>query len=168
MVLGGYEGALRDAVLRAKRPAGQDLSAGLAALLVARHRDTIAGWDVDVVVPVPMHWWRRLVRGVNAAEVVARALARLTGLRADSLLRRRRATVRQNRLPHDSRRGNVRGAFAARAGSVGGRRVLLVDDVVTTGGTVAECRRVLADAGAAAVHVAAIARADRGGDDGEE
>jgi predicted amidophosphoribosyltransferase len=71
----------------------------------------------------------------------------------------------QNRLPFEERRANVRDAFAANRRGVEGMRVLLVDDVVTTGGTLSACRRTLAKAGASAGHVAVIARADHGGDD---
>jgi len=77
------------------------------------------------------------------------------------LLRRRRATPMQNELPFEDRRGNVRAAFSATR-RVAGLRVLLVDDVATTGATLAECRGTLVEAGAAAVYAAVIARADRG------
>jgi predicted amidophosphoribosyltransferase len=71
----------------------------------------------------------------------------------------------QNRLPFGERRANVLDAFGGRRRGVAGMRVLLVDDVVTTGGTLSACRRALSTAGAAAVHVAVIARADHDGDD---
>lgn len=167
VILGRYEGELREAVLRAKRPAARDIAEGLGRLLHARHRATIAAWKVDAVVPVPMHWRRRLLRGGSTADVLAASIARDAGLPRGRLLRRTRATVMQNRLPLAERRRAVDGAFVAGPAGVKGRRFLLVDDVVTSGGTIAACRRALTDAGAAAVFVAVIARADHGGDDDE-
>lgn len=166
VVLGGYGGTLREAVLRAKRPAGRAVAAVLARLLHERHAAAIRYWRVDVVTPVPMHWWRRVLRGSSAADVIADEFAAAVRVPAVSLLRRRRCTVMQNRLPPERRRANVRDAFAVARGPIRGKRVLLVDDVVTTGGTIAACRKALVAAGAAAVHVAVIARAEQGSDDG--
>lgn len=166
VVLGGYRDGLREAVLRAKRPAGRPVAAALGRLLHERHGDTIRAWQPDAIVPVPMHWWRRVVRGTSSADVIAAGLASASRIPLRRVLRRRRSTVMQNRLPAERRRGNVLDAFAVSRGGVAGRRVLLVDDVATTGGTIAACRRALAGAGAIAVHVAVIARADHGGDDG--
>ena len=168
VVLGGYGGTLRQAVLRAKHPQGDDVAAALATLLHRHHAETIAVWAPDVVVPVPMHWWRRVVRGTSAAEVIAARLGWLEGVPMRRLLRRTRATVMQNRLPFEERRANVRDAFVANRHGLEGRRVLLVDDVVTTGGTLAACRRALSKSGAVAVHVAVLARADHAGDDGDD
>jgi len=167
VVLGDYGGGLRAAVLRAKRPAGRMLAERLGGLLHERHGAAIAAWQVDVVVPVPMHWRRRWLRGTSLAETVARRLAGDARLPCAGLLRRSRPTALQNSLPPEGRRANVRDAFAASPHRVEGRRVLLVDDVLTTGGTVAACRQTLVRAGAAAVFVAVIARAGRGGDDGD-
>ena len=161
VVLGSYADELRSAVLRAKRPAGAAVAATLATLLVRRHRDTFAGWRPDVVVPVPMHWMRRAGRGTNAADEIARGLARGLGVPCRRLLRRRRATAMQNTLPVADRRGNVRDAFRAR-GRLAGLRILLVDDVTTTGSTLEACAEAAVSAGAAAVYAAAIARADGG------
>ena len=163
VVLGGYADALRDAVLRAKRPTGDMLSAGLAALIVERYADRIAGWGVDLVTPVPMHWLRRATRGTSAADEIARGVAAGLGLTCRRVLRRSRPTVMQNELPRAERRGNVAGAFRAggwSAGRIAGRRILLVDDVSTTGATLAACSEALLSAGAASVYAAVAARAD--------
>lgn len=160
VVLGPYADDLRTCVLRAKRPAGDLVSAGLGALLVDRHRDTLAAWPIDVVVPVPMHWMRRALRGTSAAEEIARGVARALGLPSRRLLRRWRATRMQNELPVGERRGNVRGAFRA-SPHVAGLRLLLVDDVTTTGATLAACRQAAISAGAVVVYAAVVARADR-------
>lgn len=159
-VLAAYGDRLRDAVLRAKRPAGEGIARGLAALLFARHEEMLRGWDVDAVVPVPMHWLRRAARGASAAEELARGLAAPLGVPMRAVLRRRRPTRMQNELPVHERAGNVRDAFLCRR-RIDGRRILLVDDVLTTGATLAACRRTLLAAGATAVFAAVVAKADR-------
>lgn len=161
-VLAGYGDPLRQAVLRGKHPAGDDVSRALASLLVDKHRVTFAGWRIDGVVAVPMHWLRRAARGTSAADEIARRVARLLGVPLVAALARQTATRMQNELPVHERRGNVQEAFRLRR-AVGGRRLLLVDDVVTTGATFAACRRTLAAGNATAVFAAAIAKADRGG-----
>jgi predicted amidophosphoribosyltransferase len=168
VVLGAYADDLRDAILRAKRPAGEPLAAGLAALVADVHAATVRDWKIDVVVPVPMHWRRRLLRGTSSADELARGVAAAMKLPYRRLVRRQRATRMQNELPVTARRGNVRDAFgptlAGRVGLLRGRRVLLVDDVTTTGSTLEACRRAAITAGAAAVYAAVVARADRSED----
>jgi predicted amidophosphoribosyltransferase len=137
-VLGGYADELRTAVLAAKRPAGELQLAGLVTLLRTR----------------------RLARGSSSAHGLARELAAGLGLPCRSLLRRTRATRMQNELPPGERRRNVQGVF--RAVATAGRRILLVDDVTTTGATLAESAAALKEADAAAVHAVVVARADRG------
>jgi len=161
VALGPYAGTLRDAVLRCKRATNAELAIALGVLLGERHAERLAAWNAEVVVPVPMHWRRRWWRGSSAALLVARGVAVAAGVRVAEALVRRRATVMQNRLPIAARHGNVAGAIAVRR-CLAGSRVVLVDDVVTTGATIAECRRVLLAAGAAAVFVAVVARAEAG------
>ncbi|MEI6240601.1 MAG: phosphoribosyltransferase family protein [Planctomycetia bacterium] len=166
VVLGGYGDELREAILRVKRPGAEDLARALATLLVDRHRVPLEQASVDAVVPVPMHWWRRACRGTSAAEEIAHAVARELDVEVVSALVRCRATRMQNELPADDRGANVAGAFRVRT-AVAGRRVLVVDDVVTTGSTLAACCAALRAAGAAGVHGAALAKADRWGDESE-
>jgi len=159
-VLAGYGDELRAAVLAAKRPGGELQATGLATLLYRRHRESFLAWRIDVVVPVPMHWLRRATRGTSSADLLARHLARCLDLPCRRLVHRIRATRMQNELPPVERPANVRDAFRATAGAAG-RRILLVDDVMTTGATLAACRQALLAAGAEAVLAAVAARADR-------
>lgn len=115
---------------------------------------------LDVVVPVPLHrrrlWWR----GFNQAALLASSIAHRLGLPlVIGALVRRKATTPQTSKDHDERRRNVSRAFRVeRPDRIRGRRVLLVDDVMTTGATVDECARVLLKAGARTVDVLTLAR----------
>jgi ComF family protein len=113
----------------------------------------------DVVVPVPLHERRLRERGFNQSLELARGLAGRTGIGlAATALSRLRDTVPQARLERAERLLNLKGAFAADPRQVAGRRVLLVDDVSTTGATLVECTAALLAAGAATVDVAVLAR----------
>lgn len=131
----------------------QWLARAAAALLV--EPDTL-------IAPVPLHRWRLLKRRYNQSALLALALGRLTGRTViPDLLVRRRATESQGGLTAKGRARNVAGAFAPHPrwrDRVKGARVLLIDDVYTTGATVGECARVLRRAGARAVDVATLAR----------
>mgnify|MGYP002027207037 CR=1 FL=1 len=119
--------------------------------------------DVELVVPVPLHRSRRWSRQFNQADLLARELSRLTAIPLRSkCLRRVRLTLSQAGLSHRRRRENVKGAFAAEdIVSLKGRRVLLVDDVMTTGATLDACAQALKAAGARSVACLTIARAKR-------
>ena len=150
-----YGGAVQTAIQRFKYRRRTDVLDGLLSLGLP---DTAL---VDVVMPVPLHWRRRLVRGFNQAALIARRVGSRQRVPVDcSALSRFRATLPQARLSEAGRAENVRGAFRVDApGRVRGRRVLLVDDVVTTGATANECARVLKQAGATSVDLWSIARA---------
>ena len=124
------------------------------------------GSGAQVLVPVPVHADRERQRGYDQAALIAEVAARDLGLPAVRALVRRRATIAQFELGRNEREANVAGAFEVRAGREGdgsraavvGRWVLLVDDVVTTGATLAACATALRRAGAVAVSAIAVAR----------
>jgi ComF family protein len=155
-----YDDAAREPILKLKHADRPDL-AGLFALWIGRAaRELIA--EADAVAPVPLHPLRLLKRRYNQAAEIARPLARREGLAyLPDVLVRRRATETQAGKSGSGRRRNVAGAFevpARRRGLVEGRRVLLIDDVMTTGATAEGCARALKAAGAARVDVAVVAR----------
>jgi ComF family protein len=160
--LGDYRDDLRLAVLRMKRPAGEPLAIAMGRLLALECAAGLRQFAPTAILSVPMHWTRRTARGTNSPELLAAALGRALGARTTwrGLVRRRR-TVSQNELLPEHRAENVRGAFRVGLGrSFRGARVLLVDDVLTTGSTANEAARVVRRAGAAAVAIAVLARAD--------
>ena len=114
-----------------------------------------------MLVPVPLHWRRRWLRGYNQSEALAHGLAARLRLPCGSCgLRRIRATPMQTSQTLAGRRDNVRGAFAAAPNvRTAGKTVLLVDDVMTTGATASEAARALKAAGARRVVVAVLTRA---------
>jgi ComF family protein len=116
----------------------------------------------DVIVPVPLHWRRRWNRGFNQAELLAREVSRHRRIPLLNALRRSKATANQAGLTSAGRRRNIAGAFQSRAGvDLHGKRVLLIDDVFTTGATAGACARALKKAGAGTVCLLTLARADR-------
>jgi ComF family protein len=161
--LGAYEGELREAVLRTKRLAHESLSVALGQLLAQRRSAELARFQPDVVVPIPMHWWRRTLRGVNSPEILAEQIGRRLGcsVRRRALVRCRSTRPQKDLSPHE-RFSNVRGAFRLRRGRPDrwqGSHVLLVDDILTTGATCSEAAGVFKRAGAAVVAVVVLARA---------
>ncbi len=156
---GAYEGTLRELVHLFKYGKVRPLSGPLGRMIVsAIPRDQ----SFDVVTPVPLHWRRRLTRGFNQSELLARAVARRYGMQVLRAIRRKRATGVQAGLSHAGRRQNVAGAFVVPDRErVAGRRILLVDDVMTTGATLAACAGALKRAGARYVAVLTLARVDR-------
>ena len=113
----------------------------------------------DCIVPVPLHWLRRWKRGFNQSELLARALGRRSGIPLLRALKRSHSTLVQAGLSNHARRRNVMKAF--RACPVEGKRILLIDDVMTTGATATACAQALKKAGAARVALLTVARADR-------
>lgn len=143
-----------------KRPGSEPLAETMAQLLSLRWGEELKRLELDAVLAVPMYWTRRLFRGVNGPDILAARLARyLEAPIADRLLPRRRNTLPQKDLPPGKRYTNLKGVFRLRAGVDLARcRLLLVDDVLTTGATADACAKALMRAGAAAVDVLTLAR----------
>ncbi len=152
------EGVLREAVHAFKYDGVTALAAPLGGLL-AEYWVSHPMW-VDVVVPVPLHVSRVRKRGFNQAAYLARELARQVDLTVDEgILIRHRATVAQVDLDADERKENVRGAFRCVSAGAVAKRVLLVDDVFTTGSTLEACAMALRRGGARSVQALTLARA---------
>ncbi len=138
------------------------------AMATWMHRAGGPLWDTsDVLVPVPLHRWRLLKRRYNQAALLARALGESTGkpVMVDALTRWRK-TESQGHKSRTERARNIAGAFRVtprRALDLRGKRVLLVDDVLTTGATLEACATALHSAGAASVMALTLARAPRPG-----
>lgn len=138
---------------------------GIGKVLGGMMADFASGiWDMTVfdrIVPVPLHRRRLRERGFNQAVILAREISKRFGIPLDlTSLRRGAFTPPQVGLGREERSANVRGAFSARHPErITGRRILLVDDVYTTGSTLAECARVLIRAEAESVAVLTLARA---------
>jgi len=156
---GLYDGVLRASVLALKREPHVSRRL-LEAIVNVQQREPLA--IADIILPVPLHPRRERQRGHNQAAVIAKALATATKLELDEHVLVRRLHTERHRAGMDARtrRESVTGAFDVRAPKqIAGRRVLLVDDVFTTGATVSECANVLKVAGAEDVFVLTIARA---------
>jgi len=150
---GAYAPPLSIAIQNFKYGGRLELARPLGILLYSVLAPVMEDWKVDAIVPVPLHWRRQLRRGFNQAEVLAREVARMTGSPLDlGVLRRIRHVPPQVGLTRAERLANLRGAFAlGPRATVVGRRLLLVDDVCTTGATLVAAAEPLAQAGAAAI-----------------
>jgi ComF family protein len=157
---GLYEGSLREIIHAFKYEGRRGLAAPLAGMMRTAGAPILAG--ADAAVPVPLHRWRRMRRGFNQADDLARRL----GVPVTRALWRVRATVPQTGLTSAARRRNLRRAFIVNplgSGAIPHRTFVLVDDVRTTGATLEACARALKGAGAREVRALTIANRVRAG-----
>ena len=157
---GAYDGKLRRLIHVYKYERVDTLALPLAKLLLdALPREE----EFDCIVPLPLHWRKQWDRGFNQAELLAREVARRTGIPYCDLLRRTKSSKAQAGLTFAARRENVKGNFALRGNlKVRDQHVLLIDDVLTTGATAAAAARLLKRAGGARrISILTLARADR-------
>jgi len=158
-----YNDASRNLILSFKHADRTHAAPAYAGWMKTGANDLIDG--ADIVAPVPLHWTRLFSRRYNQAALLAASLARFgpTTYRPDLLLRRKR-TPSQGHMSRTQRRLNVQGAFRVRPrlrGEIAAKRILLIDDVLTTGATVQACAHTLLRAGAGAVDVLTLARVVR-------
>jgi competence protein ComFC len=149
-----FEGPVRELIYELKYRNNKNLAGKLTKFLLPLvDKPNIITW-------VPLARSKKWARGYNQSQLLALDLARKTGIPAANLLKRTRLTIDQNQLKPDERRRNVRNAFQMRGDSrIEPKSVLLIDDVYTTGATVAECARVLRQSGVDEIRVATLARA---------
>jgi ComF family protein len=142
-----------------KNAAGEEFAEVVGTLWAKQMVARLRPGEIDVVIPVPLHWWRRWRRGFNQSEVLAHCIAR--ELRVPCVahaLRWLRLTGEQKGLSPTARRANVHNAFHCAANAaVAGKKILLVDDVMTTGATAHQAARALRQGRPAAIVLAVLA-----------
>lgn len=160
LALWHYEGDVRRSLLRYKFYGKRHYAAGygrLLAMKIQREHD-----NIDLISWVPVSKWRRIRRGYDQVELLAKSVAAELGTEPVRCLRKVRHTPPQSGISSQAkRRANVLGAYqAVEPERFAGKRIVLLDDVITTGATAGECARVLLTAGAKEVHCAAVAAAN--------
>lgn len=154
-----FHGLVRDAIHCFKYRHRSSLAPFLARCMSDAWTTQARNQRLDAVTPVPLHWFRAWQRGYNQSALLSRRIAERLGIPHQTLLRRVRYTRQQARMDLVQRQKNIRNAFAAASRSaIAGQHLLLVDDVFTTGATLAAATTTLLDAGAASVAVLTIAR----------
>ncbi|MHB1390840.1 MAG: ComF family protein [Thermoleophilia bacterium] len=157
-----FDGPARSLVHRLKFSGQRRLASFMAAISLEPVSELTANLQGASLTSVPLHGSRMISRGYNQASLYARALARLLGLPFDELLLKNHPTVPQNTLDFRQRRNNLIDGFSLRRGAgVAGERVILVDDVYTTGSTAQGCARILNDGLGVDVHIWTFARTAR-------
>lgn len=159
---GVYDKCFHEMVLSFKKGA-TELRHILVPLADSALKGSLFYGSVDMFVPVPLHWTRRLVRGYNQALVLARGISHPEARVCSALARVRATRIQPLMTSHAKRRGNVLNAFAVKSPKqVAGRKLCLVDDITTSGATLHECARVLKQAGARQVYALVLAVAGHG------
>lgn len=162
--LGWYRDHLKNAILRMKNPQGEPLAWAIGNFAAQQMTDAISHTRLELIIPVPAQWNRWTLRSINSPNILATAFARKLGITClHDVLRGCRKVKKQSTLSIYERMKNVRGAFCvSKSYDLTKIRVLLVDDVLTSGATANEAARMLRTAGAAHVSVAVLARSKLG------
>lgn len=153
-----YEGKVRSAIIRYKFNGKKSYCLEFSKLMYERLLREYA-WEFDSITWVPLGITRKFRRGYNQSELLGRRLAKFLQIPCSETMRKRPFVRRQSSLKGGQRKANVLGAYRLLAGvQVKGKRILLVDDVSTTGATLSECARVLKTAGASAIYCIILAK----------
>ncbi len=152
-----YDGVVRDKILALKNNHKKYIALPLSDILMQEYGKL--GWNVDIIVPVPIHDNRRKERGYNQSELICSRLSNDTGLVDTNILTRVVDTPHQTGLDRANRKKNIHSAFKVSDRSkVKGKTILVIDDIYTTGSTIDECVKTLKKAGANAVYVLCLSR----------
>ena len=153
-----YKENVRSSIHRYKFGGRRSYAQAYARMMAMKLSDSIPS-DIDLICWVPVFWLRRYKRGFDQSELIARAIGKEISVPAMPVLKKIRSNPAQSTLQGVSqRKANVTGVYRVRsAPAISGRRILLIDDVITTGATASECARILLTAGAKEVYLAAIA-----------
>ncbi len=164
VALGSYHGMLKRMVLDFKRDMDETLTFQLGRLLGLKLRHYEFFDDIDFLVPVPIHWQRRFKRGFHAAGVIAEGIHAVTGKPVENgMLKCERLTEKQGTLSGQKRFRNVKDAFRLKPlVTVADSKIVIVDDVMTSGATLGELAKMLRKSGALAAHCAVVARGTGG------
>jgi ComF family protein len=155
-----YNDSSRNILLKFKHGDDTSLCSRLALLMYGAAKEAIE--DADLLIPVPIHFFKRLKRKYNQSELLAQKLEKLSGIRYEPrILQKKKQTPQQEGLSRNMRLQNVKGSFCVNekyADLLKGKNVVLTDDVLTTGATADECAKVLKNHGAKKVVVSVVAR----------
>lgn len=161
--IGNYGGLLQQIVRDVKRAKLESTATQLGRLLAKLMIELEVGLGADYIVPMPIHWWKRFIRGFNGASVIAEGLSQNSCIPVFSGLRFARLTKKQGTLSTTARIANLKNAMMVKNGQrVSGKHVILVDDVATSCATANEAARALKRAGAKKITLAVAARGIRG------
>lgn len=153
-----YEGLVREKLLEFKYKGNRQL-AGIFSYFIAKKLKMTKQQNFDIIISVPIHSSKREERGFNQSELIAGSIAEYLGkpLSTCNLIRTKQ-TESQSKLDKKYRFQNIRDAFeVVNAGEIRGKRILLIDDILTTGATANECSKILKESGAEEVYVATVA-----------
>lgn len=156
-----YEGAMKTLIHKFKYSGQKFLCNPMNTMVLEQEKVKELVLNIDVIVPVPLHWIKKMRRGFNQAELLARGIQQYSSKPVSvNNLYRAKNTASQTRLSKTQRLVNIRNAFRVHdPKSFQGKRILLVDDVLTTGVTASECSKILRQSGARSVHLLILATA---------
>ncbi len=134
----------------------------LGELIASQVGEQVKTWNADMIIPVPLHSLKKAERGYNQAELICKGISKVLFIPTKpNVLKRSRYTLSQTTMTLEERKENVHKAFVLRKKrKITGKRIIIVDDVLTTGATITECARVLKENGAEEVYALSVAIAD--------